>query len=327
MNSDFILKTETDEYFPIHLESLRIDSHLDFDLYIKTDGKAILFRSSNLPFTEKTKNTLIENGVGELYISTNNRHSYQKYVENNIKEIIRDNSINEISKCKIIYECATQLVKDVLENPTLGENIKRSQRMVESTAFYILSTESAFHNLLRLMSFDYSTYSHSVNVCTFALALAQRIGIKHECELNAIGTGALLHDIGKTKISEAVLLKRTALTEQELILIKKHPEFGVELVRDTDLIPEDAYYPIIQHHEREDGSGYPYGLTANNIHLYGKITAIADVFDAMTTKRIYRVAVDTFPALMAMYSEKDTFDKKLLEQFTLLLGPNELTGF
>jgi len=326
MDSINSVETTTDEYFPIHLESLRIDSHLNFDLYLKNANKVVLFRASNMPFTEKTKATLLENGVSELYTATGNRHSYQKYIETNIKKIIRDNSINEATKGKIIYDCSTQLVKDVLDKPTLGENIKRSQRMVESTVFYILNEESSFHNLLRLMSFDYTTYSHSVNVCTFALALAQYIGINDEYELNAIGTGALLHDIGKTKIPESILLKRGALTTQEMILIKKHPEWGVELARNTDLIPNDAYYPIIQHHEREDGSGYPYGLCSKDIHIYGKITALGDVFDAMTTVRVYRTAVDTFPALMTMYSEKDSFDSRLLEQFTSLLGPTELTN-
>jgi putative nucleotidyltransferase with HDIG domain len=303
MDSINSVETTTDKYFPIHLESLRIDSHLNFNLYLKNANKVVLFRALNMPFTEKTKATLLENGVSELYIATGNRQSYQKYIETNIKEIIRDDSIDEATKGRIIYDCSTQ-----------------------STVFYILNEEGSFQNLLRLMSFDYTTYSHSVNVCTFALALAQYIGINDEYELNAIGTGALLHDIGKTKISESILQKRAALTTQEMILIKRHPEWGVELARSTDLIPKDAYYPIIQHHEREDGSGYPHGLCSKDIHIYGKITAIADVFDAMTTMRVYRTAVDTFPALMTMYSEKDSFDSRLLEQFTSLLGPTELTN-
>lgn len=326
MDSTGTKEAKTNLYFAIHLESLRIDSHLNFDLYLNNGGSIVLFRASNMPFTEKTKATLLENGVKELYIARNNRQDYQKYIESNIKEIIRDDSIDEKTKGKIIYKCATQLVKEVLEKPTLGENIKRSQQLVESTVFYILNEESSFRNLLRLMSFDYTTYSHSVNVCTFALALAQNIGIGDEYELNAIGTGALLHDIGKTKIPESILLKRGALTTQEMTLIKRHPEWGVEIARRTDLIPNDAYYPIIQHHEREDQSGYPHGLCGKDIHIYGKITALADVFDAMTTARAYRTAVDTFPALMSMYSEKGSFDEQLLEKFTLLLGPIELTN-
>ena len=156
MDSTSIAKPKTDQYFAIHLESLRIDSHLDFDLYLKNADKVVLFRASNMPFTEKTRATLLENGIKELYIERNNRQNYQMYIETNIKEIIRDDSIDEKTKGKIIYDCATQLVKDVLAKPTLGENIKRSQQMVESTVFYILNEENSFRNLLRLMSFDYS---------------------------------------------------------------------------------------------------------------------------------------------------------------------------
>lgn len=312
------------EYLPIYLETLRIDSALDFDLYVKKGTEFILFRASNLPFTEKNRTALLENKIDRLYIHAEKQHEYQRYVEKNIKAIITDSNINETTKAGIIYNCAKLLVKDVLTNPTLGENIRRSKLMVESTVSLILSEESAFHNLLKMMSFDYSTYTHSVNVCTFSLALARFIGIKDEEELNQLGNGALLHDIGKTKVPQAILNKRGPLDLDEMDIIKNHPQWGIDIINKTNLMSKESSLPILQHHERMDKSGYPHGIGNNDIHNFSKIVAISDVFDAMTTERVYRSAVETFPALMVMFGQKDGFDDNLLEEFTKLLGPSDL---
>ncbi len=314
-------KTKTDKYLAIHLESLRINSILEFDLYIKQAGETILYRAAHLPFTEKNRSNLLENNIKRLYVSNEKFKHFQKYIEANISQIIEDPSVDETAKASIVYDSTKLLVKDVLSNPTLKKNIRRSQAMVESTVSFILKGTRAFHNLLKMMSFDYYTYTHSVNVCTFSLALAQHAGISNIDELYQIGTGALLHDVGKTRISEAILKKETPLTEDEMDLIKKHPEWGYEILKETDVIEEKSYYPILQHHERENGTGYPKCLKGKNIHLYSKITAIADSFDAMTTRRTYRHAMNSFTALRNMFDHGEAYEKTLLRQFARLMGP------
>jgi len=313
-----------DDYQIIYLDSLRINSTLDFDLYIKKAGDYVLYRSARLPFKEKNRSALLDNNIDRLYVPYDKRHDYQKYVEANIQEIIEDPRIKETTKAGIVYDSAKLLVKDVLNNPTLGKNIKRSQAMVESTVALILKGQSAFHNLLQVMSFDYYTYTHSINVCTFTLALARFIGIVNVAELNMLGTGALLHDVGKTKISETILNKRGPLSKSEMQLVKKHPRWGCEIIKETDIIEPDSYFPVIEHHERDNGSGYPKGLGADKIHAFSKMVAIADVFDAMTTQRVYREAVAAYPALKTMFEDRGAFDKKLLEHFTHLMGPSNL---
>ena len=308
-------------YFPVYLGSLRIDSVLDFDLYISVGHDLVLYRAANLPFTATTRNNLLENKVTRLYVSASDRHQFQQYIESNIRQILDDPSVDEFTKASIIYDSSKQLVKDLLSNPRLAENIQRSQAMVESTVMFILEGKSAFQNMVKVMSFDYSTYTHSVNVCTFALALAHFTGIEKTEDLNRLGTGALLHDVGKTRISESILNKHGPLTEDEMDIVHRHPGWGYEIIKETDLIPEESYFPILQHHEREDKSGYPNGIGSGDVHLFSKIVSIADVFDAMTTKRVYRHAVDTYPALKEMYSLINGFDRRLMDQFTHLMGP------
>jgi len=316
-------KVQTEPFLPIYLEALRLDTIVDFDLYILIGKDLILYRASDLPFTEKTRANLLENNVTKLFVPAASRAKYQKYIEANIAQIMQDKTIPETTKAGIVYDSTKLLVKDVLANPTLGENIHRTMAMVETEVGYILKGEEAFHNLLKVMSFDYYTYTHSVNVCTFSLAFARALGIDDEEQLNLLGTGALLHDVGKTKISDRILNKRSKLTPLEFELMKKHPAWGVELVQETNLVHADSYYPIIQHHERDDQSGYPHGITGDDIHTFGKIVGIADTFDAMTTHRVYQPAVETFPALKSMLACKGQYDRKLLEIFIFLMGPTK----
>lgn len=314
----------TKNYLPIYLEALRIDTVVDFDLYIRIGDDLILYRASDLPFTEKTRANLLENNVDRLFVPSSYRMRYQRYIESNITTILKDESIPPRTKAGIVYDSTKLLVKDVLTNPTLNENVRRSQKIVESSVSYILRGKDAFHNLLRVMSFDYYTYTHSVNVCTFAVAFARFVGIKDEEALNNLGTGALLHDVGKTKISDRILNKRSKLTPLEMELVKRHPQWGVELMQETNLIPADAYLPIIQHHERENGRGYPRGLRGNDIHIFGRLVGIADCFDALTTHRVYQPAMETFPALRILFQQEEAFDRELLEKFARLMGPMEI---
>ncbi len=310
-----------DKFMPIYVESLRINSVLDFDLYIHVGDDIVLYRASHLPFTSKNRAALEENNIGSLYIPIDKRRNYQRYVQTYIDKILTDPLVGDFTKASIVYDSAKELIKDVLSNPTLADNIKRSQAMVESTVLFILEGQSSFRNMLRVMSFDYSVYTHSVNVCTFSLVLARSAGIDKTTELVQLGTGALLHDVGKIKISNAILHKRGSLDASEMEIVRHHPQWGVEIIKQTDLVPEASYYAIKQHHERENSSGYPDRLDSNDIHPFGKIVAIADVFDAMTTERVYRSAVGTFPALKTMFDDKGAFDERFLRYFAKLMGP------
>lgn len=318
-------KTNTEQQFmSIQLDSIRVDSILDFDLFINVNRNLVLYRSKDLPFTDRTRQKLLDNKVSKLYITTDSKKNYQLYIEKNLSKILVDPQIHAEKKAGILYETSSSIVKDVLANPTYGENIKRSKEIVENTVNYILQGRNAFMNLMKITSFDYYTYTHSVNVCTFAIALAQQMGYMDQEFLNELGVGALLHDVGKSKISERILHKQSALNSIEFEIMKKHPKWGIDIMTETDDIPAASYYPILQHHERGDRSGYPNNLSLNEMHIFSKIIAIADSFDAMTTDRVYQQAMDSFPALRIMLSTKNIYEDSALKAFIELMGPNGL---
>ncbi len=323
MKTDIQPENHIANFLPVYLDALRLDTVLDFDLFLAVQGKLVLYREKNLPFTEKYRNALLEHRVNRLYVPLNSRKKYQRYIEASLDKIIADEQIPEPSKAQIIYETSKNLVQEVFEDPRAGENIKRSKNMVEHTISYILRGREAFVHMLQITSFDYYTYTHSINVCTFSIALARRLGIENPAILHELGIGALLHDIGKHKIPPRILNKRGTLSKVEYELVKKHPIWGAEILRETNLIPPKSYYPVLQHQERLDGSGYPHGLKGQQIHFYGRIASICDTFDALTTQRTYKKALDSFPALKLMKSISMEFDAEILHEFILLMGPEE----
>ena len=308
-------------YIPISLKSLRIDTVIDFDLYVKINGEYVLYRANETAFSEHSRQALLEHNVPNVLVSSEDCGGYQKYIEEHLQDILNDDTVDDSSKARIMHDTAMLLIKDVMIKPTSVEVIQRSVKMVETTVMHNLQNANAFRNMLRVMEFNYSIYTHSINVCTFSLTLAQAAGISDPDQLTRLGLGALLHDVGKTRIDESILNKKGALTPEEWILIKKHPQWGFEIILETDIIPHDSHYPILQHHEREDGSGYPRGRESGDIHPFSKIVAIADVFDAMTTQRVYRDAVETFPALKEIYSDRTKFSSEYIELFTKMMGP------
>ena len=133
---------------------------------------------------------------------------------------------------------------------------------------------------------DPYTRGHVERVMNYAQTIAEYIGWS-STEINNLRFGSILHDIGKINIPENILRKSSSLSEEEWVEIRKHPEMGVELVNGIHYL-DSAVPVILYHHERWNGSGYPFGLKENNIPLSARIVAIADSFDAMTTKRPYR---------------------------------------
>ena len=170
---------------------------------------------------------------------------------------------------------------------------------------------------------DEYTKGHSDRVAACSLLLARQLGLKTH-ELKTVVAAALLHDIGKIKIPDAVLKKPGRLTDSEFAQIQRHPELSVELLRGKEF-PWDVKPSILAHHERLDGSGYPHGLKGDNIPLGARIIAVADVFDALTSDRVYRSAYDTEEALDIMEAEAGTtFDPMILYLFTDMVRKGQL---
>lgn len=322
-------KTATD-FQPIPLHSLRMNTVTNFDLYIKVPGpnhkrKFVLYRNRNILFPEGTRKNLTDHGTDILYIDASDRKEYQLYLQDNLEAIIEDKGVPSGEKSKAAYECATGLVEGLLEDPRSGEHVKRSKAFIANLVTYMLKDSSAFFTLMDSISFNYTTYTHSVNVAVFGIALAHRLEQFTQETINTIGSGLLLHDVGKGLIDQKILNKQGPLNEKEWAIMKQHPMDGARLLRTLGQVSEQALIIVEGHHEKLDGSGYPQGLRGSDIHQYARIAAIADIFDALTTQRPQRPALRSFSALEIMRNEMgEALDPDLFREFVLLLGDQVL---
>lgn len=146
------------------------------------------------------------------------------------------------------------------------------------------------------------TYSHSLNVSLLCSLLGSWLNLSH-IQIEQLSYCGLLHDIGKSKIPPEILNKPDALSTKEFNEIKKHPVTGYKLLEQNDKISKDIALGVLMHHEREDGSGYPFGLVSGQIHFYAKVLAVADIFDAMTSNKVYRKRRPPFDVLEMYESE------------------------
>ena len=145
-------------------------------------------------------------------------------------------------------------------------------------------------------------YRHGVNVAALSALIGKWLGYDG-AQLNLLVYSAILHDFGKTKVKREILYKQTALTTSEYNAVKNHPVLGYNFVKQIPFLDKCVSYGVLMHHEREDGSGYPLGLKGDKIHSFGKIIAIADVFDAINSNRGYKRKKAPFEALQIVKNE------------------------
>lgn len=174
---------------------------------------------------------------------------------------------------------------------------------------------------------DHYVYAHSLNVAIYAAAVGLELGYTDK-ELLELGIGAMLHDIGKLMIPEEVLYKPGRLTDEEFSTVKQHAEYGFNYLRHQQGIPLLAAHCAYQHHERLDGTGYPRALRGDEIHKYARLLSVCDVFDALTTNRVYRSAMLPHDAMEIIFAGTGThFEPEIVEAFrkTVAIYPIGLT--
>lgn len=188
----------------------------------------------------------------------------------------------------------------------------------------IRESDSMVVETVNLSTYDNYTYTHSVNVDILSVILGVACGLRDD-ELRKLSQAALLHDIGKTCVPIEIIGKPGRLTDEEFAEVKNHPRYGYNMLRDNYEVSSVARNAILSHHENEDGSGYPRGLTSEKIHLFAKIIHIADVYDALTTKRVYKEAMNPADAMeYLMANATSMFDKDLVAMFMEYVAPYPL---
>lgn len=237
-------------------------------------------------------------------------------------EIARASLPDEITRARALHREANRIVRDMMGDVRLGRQIEMEQiePLVERIVDSIFRDQDALLPLARLKSHDEYTFQHSVSVCTLMTSFARTLGLPREI-IREIAIGALLHDVGKAKVPDGILNKPAKLTDAEFDKMKNHVVQSKIILQATPGISDIALDVAAQHHERYDGTGYPNKLKADEISLYGQMGAIVDVYDAITSNRVYHRGMPPTEALRKLLEwAKFHFSPKLVQAFIRAIG-------
>jgi HD-GYP domain-containing protein (c-di-GMP phosphodiesterase class II) len=245
----------------------------------------------------------------------------KEIIPERLREAIFDKALPPLTRAQQVHEYSGQMIKNLLENPT-AENISATKRAVADVVDLILADLETSQHMMMITDHDYYTYTHSVHVGVLSICLAKNIfRNSNNHDLHELGAGFFLHDLGKIRIDQAIINKPGKLTDEEMEEMKKHPNLGFMILHETKQMTMESKIIVLQHHERYDGTGYPHGIHGSDLHIYGKICSIADVYDALTTNRPYRPKIHPFEGLKIMKeSMLHHFQKDLFERFVLMIA-------
>lgn len=312
---------EVPEFIPLPLDQLSINDIMDVELYIKMEGNFVKYREPGIPFDEEVKTRLTENNHTFVYYRAEDAQRLSPYLEKNLKFTINRPDASERQKAGVLYTTSVHLIRELITDPSTPEAIKGCQEVANYTVDYISSNPNALANIIALASKDYYTYTHSVNVMCYSIALAQKMKFPSGQPMVELAQSALFHDVGKSFIDWSITNKSGPLDPGEFAIMKLHPEFGYNALQKGGEVPDYTLYGVRHHHEKLNGKGYPLGLIAQQIDLGIRILTLADMYDALSTRRVYRDAYTSYQALQTIKaSVGEEIDEKVFETFVKMLG-------
>ncbi|WP_227937384.1 HD-GYP domain-containing protein [Alkalihalobacillus deserti] len=271
------------------------------------NGQVLLFQGAEL--TDRVLNRLSQLGFTFIYVQDERTDDID--IENVVREETKRKAVKTIKKEFQVIANDLNLKKTFN-----GDHLSKDfSKVIKAILSDIKENENALTILSDMFVYDSYIFTHSLNVTVYTLGLAVELGFNDK-QMMDIGMGALLHDVGKMAIPVEVLNKPGRLNDEEFSIIQTHAKAGFDMLRNAPNLSLLTAHCAYQHHERLDGTGYPQGLKDNQIHYYAKIMAIADVFDAVTSNRIYRKSMLPHEGLELLYAGVGKqFDKTLVEAF------------
>lgn len=254
----------------ININDVAPDMEVARTIY-NSEGRILL--QTGVKLNESFIARLRELGISSLYIKN------ELYDDVEVRDVVAEET--RVQTIKVVKENFRSLEKQK------KLNIRLVQGAIDNLIDELLASPQVLVNLSDIRTFDDYTFGHSVNVCILAIMAGITMSY-HDLKLKELGIGALLHDIGKIKVDVNILNKEDELSHEEFAEIKKHSEYGFEILRQYPDVSLLSAHIAFQHHERWDGKGYPRQMTGENIHEYARIVAVADVYDALTADRPYR---------------------------------------
>lgn len=316
------IEEEAESYFPISPLMLFPDTHGKFAVYLRQGEDYVLYTRQGELFTEEHRKRMHTLGVAEVFVRSGHKERYQRYVMEHMGDFLSGDDVPVHERAAIFYDTSVGIVKDAfstrLPKEFSRERFKAIENLVlESVKF--LSRKDALRALGRLITHDYKVYRHSVNVFVFTVAVMSAMDMGQKVMVDT-GVGAMLHDIGKQRIPREILDRGDKLTHAERERLNSHPVQGVAMCANLPLSSE-VIGPILFHHERMDGKGFPTGLSYEEIPLPVRVVSAVNVYENLITGNPSRPGMTPFQALKVLSDEgKGAFDPDVVKRLIMVLS-------
>jgi putative nucleotidyltransferase with HDIG domain len=237
------------------------------------------------------------------------------------KPVVRRSMGDELQTASDIIKRSKAAVISLFAEARMGNAVNTSEcePLVNDIVGSVDRNGDALISLCRLKMADEYTYMHSVSVCALMVSLGRQLGLD-EAMCRDAGMAGLLHDLGKAAIPQDILNKPGKLTDDEFVVVKSHPVKGYETLLASGVENERVLDVCRHHHEKMDGSGYPDKLNADNISMIARMSAVCDVYDAITSNRPYKAGWDPAESVSRMASWQGHFDPMVLQTFIKTIG-------
>ncbi len=305
---DVAASQRDNQYFAVPIAILIGLSELNCNVYIQhpTTSQKLLYRKAGSELPVADFNTLRKRNVRFLYLRTEDERKFKQSVSVAAAKPPDDPATH----VTLTAEQHRDAFETALRASSVAPMIAASETIASKILQAINRDDFAVSRVVDLLGHDRCTFQHSCNVSIYAATLAKRIGVPDD-ELKLLTTGGLLHDIGKRQIPSHILRKPGKLDDREREVIRQHPTIGFRELAAMKQLHWGQLMMTYQHHEWTNGQGYPVGVMGDEIHLWAKICAIVDVFDALTANRPYRESGLAGAALQLMSKEAGHFDREL----------------
>ncbi len=301
-----------------YISTLRLQPGMIIDQSI-TDATGRVMIKRNVYLDQYQIEYLMSRGISGVYITDTLEEDRKPGIEPAKKKIIippaskkviareRVDDPTKVEMSETVKARVNEGIQYLFKN-TNADNFSGAAMQVSKDLTEAIMTNSAVAiDINTLKVSDEYTFKHSVDVAMISMIIGKRHGLSRD-EIREIGVAGLLHDMGKSKIPTEILNKPGKLTDEEFALMKRHPYDGYQILKDRGGFSNAVLLGVLQHHEKINASGYPMGISKDQIHLFGRLIAVADIFDALVTKRPYK---DAFPMreavemIMSMTGELD----------------------
>lgn len=316
--------TDKEGFIKIHARSLLLGLVTDFDLHTAEAGEAapvLHCRHDTTIDSEMLAKLIALEENQSIYVNEAEIELWTGYVEKHLPQILVVEEISVADKVQLIYSNAQNVMEGLLTLIEAPNLVPRARALVIAISNFVYDTDDFFVHFLKVCNYKYSISTHGVNVLMYSLCMVQKVGIRDMGWVYNFSLGALLIDLGKANIDKDLLNQETPLNNAQWKIMRKHPVWSAETLKTHGIIDEVVLNIVRHHHEKLSGKGYPDEYMGNQIPKYVRIVTICDIFDALTTKRSYSNAADSFSALKMMQDKMTgDIDPDIFKLFVQMLS-------